>query len=193
MNIHEVIRNRRSVGKVKQDPVDKSLIERMLEAAVWAPNHYHTEPWKFFVFTGDGRRALGRTMAEIAQDGMTGPDMKENRDLLKKQEEKAFRAPVIIAAAAVRSDNSKVPWIEELAAVHCAVQNILLTAHALGLGAIWRTGDAAYHPRMKTLFGLRDIDELTGFIYVGHPNSKQIEAKRGAFSEKTKWIDEAVF
>ena len=46
MNVKEAIRDRRSIGKVKQDSVDKSLIEEILEAGVWAPNHCHTEPWR---------------------------------------------------------------------------------------------------------------------------------------------------
>ena len=55
MELKEAIRNRRSIGKVKQDSVDKALIEEILEAGTWAPNHCHTEPWRFWVMTGEGR------------------------------------------------------------------------------------------------------------------------------------------
>jgi nitroreductase len=192
MDILRAIYTRRSIGKVKQDPVDQDTIEKLLEAAVWAPNHYHTEPWRFFVLTGEGRRSLGRTLADIAQEKMIDPQTTDSQGALKKLEGKAFRAPVIIAAAAVRSDHPKVPWIEEMAAVHASVQNMLLAAHALGLGAIWRTGDVTYHPKMKKLFGLRDIDELVGFIYVGHPDIRPTEGKRVPFSEKTTWINQDI-
>ncbi|GAB7388584.1 NAD(P)H nitroreductase [Bacillaceae bacterium] len=189
MDVLEAIRERRSIGKVKPDPVEKEKIEKMLEAATWAPNHHRTEPWKFFVLTGEGRRPLGRTLAEIAKEKMEDPTTEENQKILKREEEKLFRAPVVIAVAAVPADDPKVVKREETAAVSAAVQNMLLAAHALGLGAIWRTGKQTYHPKMKELFGLREQDEILGFVYVGYPDMPQPEGKRIPFPEKTKWID----
>lgn len=49
MDLFEAIRSRRSIGKVKPDPVERHLIERIIEAGTWAPNHKNTEPWRFFV------------------------------------------------------------------------------------------------------------------------------------------------
>jgi len=189
MDIFEAISQRRSIGKVKPDPVEKEKIEKLLEAATWAPNHHYTEPWKFFVLTGEGRRPLGRTLAEIAKENMDDPTTEENQEKLKKAEEKPFRAPVIITVAVTPSDNPKVIDIEETAAVSAAIQNMLLAAHALGLGAIWRTGKPAYHAKMKQLFGLREQDEVLGFIYIGYPDIPQREGKRVSFREKTKWIE----
>lgn len=190
MDIIEAIRSRRSVGRVKPDPVEKEKIETMLESATWAPNHFYTEPWRFFVLTGEGRRALGRTLAEIAKEGMDDPNSEENQRKLKKTEEKPFRAPVVIAVAVQPSDDEKVIRLEEIGAVNAAVQNMLLTAHALGLGAIWRTGKPTYHPKMKEFFGLGDNDEVVGFIYVGYPDLEGLKGRRTAFDEKTKWIDQ---
>lgn len=90
MDVIEAIRTRRSVGKVKPDPVDTKLIEEMLESAVWAPNHYHTEPWRFFVMVGEGRRALGRVYADIAAENADGLTEEELASLRSKQEQKAF-------------------------------------------------------------------------------------------------------
>ena len=189
MDIFEAIFKRRSIGKVKQDPVEKEKIEKLLEAATWAPNHYYTEPWKFFVLTGEGRRPLGRTLAQIAKENMEDPETKENQEKLKKAEEKPFRAPVIITVAVTPSDDPKAIDIEEVGAVSAAIQNMLLAAHALGLGAVWRTGKPAYHPKMKQLFGLREQDEVLGFIYIGYPDMPEREGKRISFKEKTKWIE----
>ncbi len=190
MDILEAIRGRRSIGKVKPDPIDRETIGKLLEAAVWAPNHHHTEPWKFFVLTGEGRRPLGRTLAEIAAEKLDPSLTAEEREaLLKKEEDKPFRAPVIIAVAVTPSDDPKAIPIEETAAVHAAVQNMLLAAHALGLGAIWRTGQPAYHPKMKRLFGLRPQDEVAGFVYVGYPDMPHPSGRRTPVSEKTVWIE----
>jgi nitroreductase len=58
-------------------------------------------------------------------------------------------------------------------AVNAAIQNMLLIVHPLRLGAIWRTGSFAYHPKMKALFGLREKDQVVGFIYGGYPECHQ--------------------
>lgn len=191
MEIYEAIRNRRSIGKVKPDSVDRAVIEMLLEAATWAPNHHHTEPWKFFVLTGEGRRPLGSVLAEIAREEMKEPDTDENQYILRKQEEKAFRAPVVIAAVVTPSDNQSVIEIEEIGAVSAAIQNLLLAAHAQGLGAVWRTGKPTYHPKMKELFCLNEGDTMLGFIYIGYPDMEQPQSNRTHFKEKTIWISEA--
>ncbi|MCP3741494.1 nitroreductase family protein [Rossellomorea sp. BNER] len=188
MDVFEAIKNRRSIGRVKPDPIDKETITKLLEAATWAPNHYNTEPWKFFVLTEDGRRPLGRTLAEITKEAMEDPSSEENEKKLKKLEDKAFRAPVIITVAVTPSDNPKAEHIEEVGAVNAAIQNMLLAAHALGLGSIWRTGKACYHPKMKELFGLADKEEVLGFIYLGYPDIPQRQSKRTPFGEKTVWV-----
>ncbi|QZT32605.1 nitroreductase [Caldalkalibacillus thermarum TA2.A1] len=189
MDVLKAIRTRRSIGKVKPDLVEKDKIEKILEAASWAPNHHMTEPWKFFVLTGEGRRPLGRTLAEIAKEGMEDPDTPQNREKLKRAEAKAFRAPVIIAVACTPAAKPNVKKIEEQAAVSAAIQNMLLTAHALGLGAIWRTGKPAYHPKMKALFGLKEEDELMGFIYLGYPDIEPPLRTRTPVEKKTIWIE----
>lgn len=188
MDVFEAIRTRRSIGRVKPDPVPEEMIEKLLEGAVWAPNHYCTEPWKFFVLTGEGRRPLGRMMAEVAREEMDDPTTDVNRERLVKQEAKAFRAPVVVAVAVTPSEKVNVVWQEEVAAVSAAVQNMLLTAHALGLGAIWRTGKFAYHPKVKKLFGLKEKDAIVGFIYVGYPEGPAPLKERPSFKDKTVWM-----
>lgn len=190
MDVFEAIKNRRSIGKVKPEPIRQEIIEKLLEAATWAPNHHHTEPWRFFVLTGEGRRPLGRTLIEIAKEKMEDPTTEENQLKLRKAEEKPFRAPVIITVAVTPSDNPRVERIEEIGAVNAAIQNLLLAAHALGLGAIWRSGLPAYHPKMKKLFGLQEKDEVLGFVYLGYPDMDQPRGSRISFEEKTKWVDQ---
>jgi nitroreductase len=189
MNVMDAIKTRRSIGKVKPDPVETELIKTILEAAVWAPNHLNTEPWRFFVMTGEGRRILGQAYADIAQESASIRSEAELAELRKKNEAKAFRAPVVIAVAAIPSEQPKIPFIEELAAVHAAVQNMLLAAHALGLGAIWRTGDPTYHPKMRQAFGLNEHEQLVGFIYIGYPDMAEPKAERTPLEQKTVWLD----
>lgn len=189
MKLQEAIHSRPSIGKVIPEPVDHTLIEQLLEAAVRAPNHYMTEPWRFFVMRGEGRKKLGQAYAAVAEAKLREEGREADPAELLAQEKKAYRAPVVIAVAVSPSDAPKVHRIEEFAAVHAAVQNMLLTAHALGLGAIWRTGDPTYHPLMKSAFGLADHEEMAGFIYIGYPETVGTRPQRTHFSEKTVWID----
>lgn len=190
MDVLECIRTRRSIGKAKPDAVEREKIEQILEAGTWAPNHKHTEPWKFFVMEGEGRRHLGQALADIAREEMSEPGTEENQQILQKHFEKAYRAPVIIAVAVTPSDKPDVLRIEEFAAVNAEIQNMLLATHALGLGGIWRTGKPTYHPRMKQTFGLKETDEVLGFLYIGYPDMAEPKAKRVPFAEKTVWLDQ---
>lgn len=189
MDVLEAIRTRRTIGKVKPDPVDRGLIERLLEAATWAPSHHGTEPWRFFILTGNGRRSLGRTLADIVRVSMADPTTPENEARVRIEEAKAFRAPVVIVVAVQPSDKPGVVRQEEVEAGAAAIQNMLLAAHALGLGAVWRTGSQAYHPKMRELFGLHQEDEVLGFIYIGYPDLEPPPRRRVPYQEKTTWVD----
>lgn len=189
MDAMEALRTRRSIGKVLDKEIPAELIKNILESATWAPNHFKTEPWRFFVLTGDGRKSLGEVLARIAARDMDDPTTEENASKLDRARKQPMRAPVIIVAAVEPSDNTKVILKEEFAAVHAGVQNMLLAAHALGLGAIWRTGKPCYDEEMKKLFGLSDRGELVGFIYVGFPDMTPPPRKLKSVDEVTTWID----
>lgn len=188
MDVIEAIHTRRSIGKVKQDKIPVETIEQILETGVWAPNHRHTEPWKFFVLRGKGREQLGQALADIMREGMENPDSPESQEALDKALAKAFRAPVIIAAAVTPTDKPGVIELEEYGAVFAAIQNMLLAAHSLGLGAVWRTGEPCYHRIVNEAFGLREQDKMLGFIYLGVSDMGELKGKREDFRSKTVWI-----
>ena len=68
MELFEAIHARQTISKVKQDDVPRELIEKILSAAVQAPNHYKVRPWRFVVLTGDGRKKLGDVMSASFAD-----------------------------------------------------------------------------------------------------------------------------
>lgn len=189
MELFEAIHTRRSIGRVKADTVDLKLIEQIIEAATWAPNHHQTEPWRFIVMTGEGRKRLGDAYAVIAAEGLAVTLSDEEKlQQYDKNMAKAFRAPVVIAVTVSPSSDPKVPLIEEMAAVHAAVQNILLTAHSLGLGTVWRTGAPTYHRSMQSAFDLDATKQVVGFIYIGYPDMHIPIATRTDFRDKTVWL-----
>ncbi|MDQ0157562.1 nitroreductase family protein [Robertmurraya andreesenii] len=188
MELMEALRTRRSIGRVLDKEVPKELIEKIIEAATWAPNHFKTEPWRFFVLTGDGRKRLGETLARIAERDMDDPTTDENQAKLERARNNPFRAPLVIVAAVEPSDDPRVILKEEYAAVNAGIQNMLLAAHSLGLGAVWRTGKPCYDQEMSQSFGLSDKGEVVGFIYIGYPDLEPPARNRKSIDEVTTWI-----
>jgi nitroreductase len=74
-------------------------------------------------------------------------------------------------------------------AASAAVQNLLLAATALGLGAKWRTGQPAVDPLVKEALGLSADQHVIGFIYLGYPVTASPEKARPSFEDRTVWID----
>lgn len=185
----EAIASRRSIGRVKDTPIGRDTIRKLLEAAVWAPSHHNTQPWRFVVMTDEGRGRLAEGYASVAAAEASGLEGEALEEKLRKERAKAYRAPVVITAICSPSDDPRAVREEELAASHAAVQNLLLAAHALGLGAIWRSGAPMYHPRMKEAFGLREDEAIIAFIYLGYPDMKPPEPKREPAANRTEWLD----
>ena len=188
LEVDRAIETRRSVGRVKQDPVPRELVEKILESAVHAPNHKITEPWSFHVFAGKGRGEFARARAELAR--IQAEAEGEEEDLvagrISRERKKAFRAPVVIVVIS-SGGRDEVETLENYAACAAAVQNMQLTAHALGLATIWRTGAQAYHPYMREFFGLRDGDKLVAYLYLGYPDVSERPRRREPASTRTVW------
>ncbi|MDS9471817.1 nitroreductase [Sporosarcina pasteurii] len=189
MNVHEAIQTRRSKALIEDKAVPKELIEQIIEAGTYAPNHHRTEPWRFFVLTGEGRNQLGEVFGEIIAERQDDPDSEESKKKIERVKNNPLRSPVMIAVGVEPSDLKNVILKEEFAAVNAAVQNMLLTAHALGLGAIWRTGSICYDPRVTKFFGLSEQGEMTAFIYLGYSDMEPAPLQKTDAKELTTWIN----
>ncbi len=185
MDVMEAIRSRQSVGAIRADPVPRQLIERLLEAAVQAPNHYKVRPWRFVVLTGEGRNRLGQVMGQILNRRF--PDLQ--KEALDRERAKPLRAPVIVAVGVDLPAESKVLEIENVCAAAAACENILLAAVGLGLAGHWRTGDAARDPEIKDFLGFRAEQPLIAFLYIGYPEFVAPAPARPGFDERTRWIE----
>ncbi|MGZ9815356.1 nitroreductase family protein [Peribacillus simplex] len=188
METIEAIKTRRSIGIVKQDPVPKEMIEQIIEAGTYAPNHHRTEPWRFFVLTGEGRNKLGQVFEEITRIENADDTSESLISKLERQKKNPLRAPVIIAVGIEPSDKNNVLVAEEYAAVNSAIQNMLLAAHSLGLGAVWRTGKITYHDKVREFFNLSSKGEVLAFIYLGYPDMEPKPAKKTPIDQLTTWI-----
>lgn len=140
-------------------------LETLLQAAIRAPDHGLLRPWRFLVLEGEDRQRLSDIMEEqlLAQR----PDA--NAMSREKARSKALRAPTIIVAGADITEDHKIPVWEQVVAVGAAVQNMMLAAHAMGMGAMWRTGDLADDNDAKARLGFAPKDQVVAFLYLGTP------------------------
>jgi nitroreductase len=193
MDVFEAIRNRRSIGKHLPDVPPRESIEQLLAAAVEAPNHYETEPWRFFVLSGKAREEFGAVLESALRKRMSADDKARIDGLAMAERAKPLRSPVLIVVG-VRHDltekgGQRVVPVEDLQAATAAVQNMVLAAHGLGLAAQWRTGDGAYDANVKRWFRLEPQDEIAGIVYVGYrdPERDVLRIRKRDWQSKTEW------
>ncbi|WP_149276579.1 nitroreductase family protein [Pareuzebyella sediminis] len=183
--IFDLIKNRRSVFPVQynNEPIAKGDIQRILEAANWAPTHKKTEPWRFKVLTGESKEKLGMFLSEKYMATETRPKQMK----IKKLQENPKRAGAVIAICMQRDPKESVPEWEEVAAVAMAVQNMWLCCAALGIGCYWSSpGLISY---MNEFFEMENGERCLGFFYMGHYDGDVPQVGRGAIEEKTVWLN----
>lgn len=183
------LRERRSMTRAKLEPVPRDLVQRVIEAATWAPNHRRTQPWRFVVLAGEARDTLGEVMAKALARRMAAEGAEASDERLLKERSKPLRAPVVVAVAAVASQDPKVVEIEEIVATAAAIENMLLAAQALGLGAMWRTGDAAYDPAIREFLDFPPEAHLLAFVYLGFPDIVPPLKRSGDAASITRWME----
>ena len=185
MDVFEAIHGRYSQDKVRPDPVPKAVIEKLLSAAVQAPNHYKVRPWRFVVMTGKGREKLGAVMAASLRERQ--PELPP--EALAKTRLLPLRAPLLVAVGVDRPGEPRVIEIENLSAASAACQNLLLAAHAEGLGAKWRTGEWARDPKVKEFLGFTLDQHIVAFIYIGYPEFTPQAVERPSFVDRVIWLE----
>jgi hypothetical protein len=149
--------------------VDRMLLVELIENATWAPNHGLTEPWKFHVFQGASRADLVTILQQTYREITPPAEFRE--DKLKKMGENPLLAPVVIACVMERNGGSKIPEIEEIEALACAIQNLQLSATAAGLGCYWSSPPLLEAAPFREWLGLRSEDRCMGLIYLGWPKA----------------------
>ncbi len=175
---------------MRPDEPPREVIEQLLAAAVQAPNHHLTLPWRFFVLTGAAREALGNVVADSVRPTLVEMDEERREGILANERVKTLRAPVLIVVGVKHDPEKKAIASEDLQACAAAIQNMQLAATALGLAATWRTGAGAYSADVKRYFGLEPEDEIAGIVYVGYPEPEAVTAmspRVRSFEDVTVW------
>lgn len=161
-DLSALIRSRRTsmiVDVTREVPTD--LVEQLCELAQWAPNHKRTWPWRFALFTGEGRNRLGEAFVADMHDRDFGDAGKREKTLTKYT-----RTPSVLVVGSASDDNPS-RHDENRDAVAAGIQNILLGATTLGLATYWGTAPLIDSPRVLALCGFAADVRLVNVMYLG--------------------------
>ena len=153
----------------------KNQMDTVYQAALRAPDHAWLRPSRFIEVTGKGLDKLSDLFSEYS--------MKDIEDVtpiqLEKYKSAPYRAPMVIVLITKISEHPKVPEIEQIISAGAAAQNMLNAAYALGLGAVWRTGEVAYDLNFSAGLGLAASEKIIGFLYLGTiPDGREANASK---------------
>lgn len=158
MEAIEAIHTRRSIRRYSNTPVPDELVEKLLEAAMYAPSAGNEQPWHFVVIRD--RAVLDEIPSIHPYAAMT-----------------QMAGVAIVVCGDVTLEKHKGFWVQDCSA---ATQNILLAAHALGLGAVW----VGIYPNAERVDGFRRLlglpDQIIplALIPLGYPGEKKPQPRR---------------
>lgn len=165
-----LMRARRSVKPPDMDAaraVEPALWRELLENAIWAPTHGLTEPWKFHVYEGPARARLAEALQRIYREAT--PPAEFRADKMEKMGRNPLLAPLVIACVMERRGGGKIPEVEEIEAMACALQNLMLSATAAGLASFWSSPPVLDAPALKAWLGIGAEDRCVALMYLGWP------------------------
>ncbi len=182
VSVYEAIHNRRMNNDFSDMVPSQAALQRMLDAAVWAPNHRLTNPWRFYVLEKQGEaRARVAQLAYDNQFARSGDH--ENAAGSRKR---VLDAPALIYVYSIPGDNAEMTH-ENYAAACCAVQNLLLAAVAEGLAGDWSTGNVTRHPQLAETLGAEPDWMMVGALFIGQPSRPSASVRTPA-DEVTAWL-----
>ncbi len=165
----DLIKSRRTVRTFDSRPVEDDVIEKLIEAATWAPNHRMTEPWRFYVLKkdGDARQKIADLTADWVVQNIPNRNQAEASAAAARKE--LLDAPALLYVYSISGGSAEIDE-ENYSATSCAVQNLMLAAHAAGLGVGWSTGKPTKHPAIPAALGADEGSKIVGCLYIGYPS-----------------------
>ena len=185
MNVADAIAQRRSIKKFQDRPVAREEIEALLDAAVLAPNHHLTQPWRFYVLGPESRRRYGLALGERKARKLPDPDAANAVREKTAAEYQAF--PALIAVAMVQHESPETRE-EDYAAVMQAISYIMLAAVERGLGTHMRTGAVMDDPAARAAIGAREGERIVAVVSVGVPAEMPAPKTRQGAAAVTQWV-----
>ena len=162
------ILNRVSARKLSKPYPNKEEMKLVYKAALRAPDHAWLRPSSFIEVKEDGLDKLSKIFFNY---GKSSADISD--EIAEKYKNAPYRAPMIIILVNSFKEHPKVPEIEQKLSTATAAQNIMLALNAMKYSCMWRTGKLAFNKSVQKSIGLKDNQEILGYIYVGTETGKK--------------------
>jgi len=188
MDAFDAIARRTSTRAFGAESVPRAVIERLLAAAVRAPNHKLTEPWRFAVLSGASRDRFAELKRAHRATRFPAPDAPEAAKAIEKTYREALSTPAFVVVMCAVSDDP-VRREEDYAATMMAVQNLLIAATAEGLGTYLRTGGIMTDPGVQGLVRLPAGHRIAAVVSIGHFAGPGEPKQRTDPAQRTLWLD----
>jgi len=189
MDVFHAIKERRSCREFQPEPVSEETIEKILDAAAWAPSPLNMQPWEFVVITSS--EVKDKIFAESVRCKDWALEKSGWKWLGGYKVDFVKSAPVIIAVVGDPKKSGVDMFMEEgpsgyQHACAAAIQNMLLAAHASGLGALWFT----FFDRkpMREILGIDEKKTPVALVCLGKPDGKPTAMPRKDVKDKTSYI-----
>jgi F420 biosynthesis protein FbiB-like protein len=174
------LRDRRSIREYTPEEVSERVLKTILKAATWAPSAHNSQPWRFIVIKDSAlKMKLARAMAtpwkrDLAKDGVSE---KDRENLAKASVERFSNAPIIIVPCLTMTEmhhypdkrRQKIEFFMGVQSVASAIENMLLAAHAVGLGACWFCAPLFCPETVRKVLNIPSCDEPQALITLGYP------------------------
>ncbi len=188
MDALDAIARRASTRAFTSRPVERPVIERLLAAAVRAPNHKLTEPWRFAVLTGASRDRFAALKRAHRASRFPDPSAPEAARAIEKTHREARETPAFVVVMCAVSDDA-VRREEDYASTMMAIQNLLTAATAEGLGTYLRTGGIMEDPAVAALVKRPAGHRIVAVVSLGYAAAPEAPTRRTDAAAKTSWLD----
>lgn len=186
MNLSDAITARRSIRKFAERAPSREQLMHMFGDANTAPNHRLTQPWRFYVLGPEARAAYGLALGNRKAKKATD---EAHAETIRRNTSDEHRAqPCMVIVSMLQHENLEIRE-EDYAATMMAVQNMSLSAVALGLGTHIRTGAIMGDPAARAAVGVTDDERIVAVLSVGVPLETPEPKTRRAATELTRWVD----
>ena len=149
-------------------------VDALLDQAVRVPDHGKLAPWRFLRIQGPARLAMGELLAARSRER----DPAVPAAAVEKDRQRFSHAPLVLAVVARITQGHQVPEQEQLLSGGAVCFALLQGAQALGFGAQWLTGWAAYDPVIRARLGVAGHEAVLGFIHIGTASADAPERQR---------------
>jgi len=189
--ILETIKNRRSIRKYKDKEVPKEKIEKVLEAANWAPSNGNSQPWYFTVTKGEPVKKVCNIFYDFAKSYIPdAPYIPEEKKPAMLEYAKNFGGAPVHITISYQTYDDEIKTEEALMAASAAIQNLALAAFEEGLGTVWIAGHVAHEAETKEILNIPDDQNIAGIIPIGYPDMDPPAPPREdpKLTEKVEWL-----